>query len=211
MPDHSPNDASQESGGDSALPRRRGPTETPPDASTLGVKILLGSLAMLFGATLLGYAVTRWRNPGWQGYKIDGFEISIGVSTVAIVLVSLFMHLGLVAIQKGQSRALTRYMVLSGVAATAFLVSQTINWRELIAFHGGLSNAQDLSAFLFYGMTFLHALHVVGGVIPLVIVIRKAMRGEYAPDRFRGVYDCALYWHFIDGVWVVMAFAFLVS
>lgn len=172
---------------------------------------MLASLAMLFGATLLGFVVTRWGNPDWQGYKIEGFEIGLGVSTVAIVLVSLFMHLGLVAIQKGQFRALTRYMALSGVAATAFLVSQLVNWRELIAFHGGLSNAQDLSAFLFYGMTFLHALHVIGGVIPLAIVIRKAMREEYTPERFRGVYDCALYWHFIDGVWVVMAFAFLVS
>lgn len=204
-----PTDAPEEFGDDPARPR--GPTGTPPDASTLGVKILLGSLAMLFGATLIGYVWTRWGKEDWDGYKIEGFEFGLGLSTAAIVLVSLFMHLGLVSIQKGKYQALTRYMILAGLAAAAFLVCQIINWRHLIGFYGGIDKAQDLSAFLFYGMTFLHALHVVGGVIPLAIVIRNAAREHYAPARFRGVYDCALYWHFIDGVWVVMALAFLIG
>lgn len=204
-----PSEAPEEFGDDPA--RRRGPTETPPDASTLGVKILLISLTMLFGATLIGYVWTRWGKPDWSGYKVAGFEFGIGVSTGAILLVSLFLHLGLVAIQRGGYAALRRNLWLAAASAAAFLVSQVVNWNALIRFHGGLDRAQDLSAFLFYGMTFLHALHVLGGVVPLALVIRNAHREHYAPARYRGVYDCALYWHFIDGVWILMALAFLIG
>jgi cytochrome c oxidase subunit 3 len=50
----------------------------------------------------------------------------------------------------------------------------------------------------------LHAAHVVGGIILLALVARKAFRGGYDHEHHLGVHHAALYWHFLDIVWLVM-------
>ena len=205
--DSLPSDSSSfEDGPKPAVP----PMDTPPDASTLGVKILLVSLTMLFGATLVGYGITRYLNDTWGAYAIDGMEAGLTISTAAVLGISLSIHLGLKAIQRGGYRALKVWMSVASVLSVLFVVSQILNWRDLIAFHGDI-RVRDLSLFLFYGMTLLHALHVVGGWIPLFITTRNAFKERYAPARYRGVHDCGLYWHFIDAVWLVMAGVFLLG
>lgn len=184
--------------------------DTPPEASTLAVKFFLASLTMLFGATLIGYLVTRLTSKSWGAYNIEGLRLGLVISTVIIFGISACLHLGMRAIQDAGYAALKRYLSIACLLSLLFLVSQIHNWRALLIFHGGI-RTPDLSLFLFYGMTFLHALHVVGGYVPLAITTRKAWREDYGPARFRGVYNCALYWHFIDVVWVIMAVAFLIG
>lgn len=50
----------------------------------------------------------------------------------------------------------------------------------------------------------LHAAHVVGGLVPLGIVTGRALRGWYDARHAEGVRSCALYWHFLDVVWLTM-------
>ncbi|RMF77954.1 MAG: hypothetical protein D6744_10700 [Planctomycetota bacterium] len=57
---------------------------------------------------------------------------------------------------------------------------------------------------LFYFFSVLHALHIIGGFVPLLFVARNAFRGSYSRHRSRGVQYCAMYWHFLGFVWLIM-------
>ncbi|MFH0982206.1 MAG: cytochrome c oxidase subunit 3 [Planctomycetota bacterium] len=58
--------------------------------------------------------------------------------------------------------------------------------------------------FSFYLLTGLHGAHVIGGLVPLTVVTTKAFRGRYTRDYYPGVKYVAMYWHFLDVVWLVM-------
>ncbi len=187
--------------------RPRGPTGTPPDASTLLVKLfVLGTISMVFGASLVGYAITRYQVEEWDGYKIDGLYLGLVVSTIALALCSLFLHRGVRKARAGGTDV-AKNVFIAALFAVAFLVNQTSNWADLIRYHGGLLNERDISLFMFYALTWIHALHVLGGIVPFGFVIVNARKGRYRPGNTRGLENCALYWHYIDAVWVLIAIA----
>ena len=61
-----------------------------------------------------------------------------------------------------------------------------------------------LYSFTFYFLTALHAVHVLGGVLPLTVTTVRGALGRYGPDEHTGVHVMALYWHFLDAVWLVL-------
>jgi len=195
--------------------RSHGPMTAPPDASTFGVKIFLASLIMLFGATLLGYVVTRVQADTWTSFQVEGLRRSLVISTVLILLVSGALHFALHGIRYDHRDRLKFGVVVGTIFALLFLVNQFELWGSMLdrlkaqsdSVRVGDAKGGDLSVFLFFAMTVLHALHVLGGFIPLGIVIVKSFRNLYSGASFRGVWNCALYWHFIDGVWILMAIA----
>ena len=62
----------------------------------------------------------------------------------------------------------------------------------------------SLYGFTFYMLTGLHGVQVIGGLIPLAVVTFQAFRGRYTATDHRGVTYGAMYWHFLDGMWLVM-------
>jgi cytochrome c oxidase subunit 3 len=88
------------------------------------------------------------------------------------------------------------------VLGVAFLVSQTVNWFVLVA--AAFTPKANLYAFTYYLLTGLHALHVLGGLVPVGVVTARAFRGDYSAARHSGVEYAAMYWHFLDVVWVVL-------
>lgn len=216
---HDPSPEDFDRWGDPNAPRPRGPMVAPPDASTLGLKIFLISLAMLFGGTLIGYAITRIQARNWDDFQIDGLRRSLVVSTVLIVLVSACFHLAVQGIRYDRRDRLKLGLVVGAILALLFLVNQADVWFEMHSrlaaqmktVKVGRPEGGDLSVFLFFAMTILHALHVVGGFVPLAFVLVNAFRDRYSGASFRGVWNCALYWHFIDCVWILMAIALSVG
>jgi cytochrome c oxidase subunit 3 len=53
-------------------------------------------------------------------------------------------------------------------------------------------------------LTGTHALHVIGGLPPLAVALAKARAGRYSPQEHAGVVLCAMYWHALDAIWVVL-------
>lgn len=183
----------------------RGPMGTPPDASTTALKLFLASLSMLFGATLVGYVITRTQATGWDGSHLHRLRFGLVVSTLLLAATSGSLHFGLVRIRRDDFGGLVKGMLGAVLFATLFLVNQTVGWFALMRDVGG--QVKTLAVFLFYALTWLHALHVLGGYVPLFVVTRKALRRRYTAANFRGVFNCSLYWHFIDAMWVLIAIA----
>lgn len=174
----------------------------PPGTGTFGFLVLLISLAMLFGSSMLGYAYVRWHAPEWPPPGMPDLPKSLWLSTVIILACSVSIHGAVRAVRRDDQRGTRRSLVLTFVLGCLFLVMQTLNYASLAAMN--LTARTNLYGFTFYMMTFLHAVHVIGGLIPLGIVTRRAYDGRYSSFFHTGIRYQAMYWHFLDVIWLVI-------
>lgn len=171
--------------------------------SQLGMIIFLVSLGILFAATMVAYLVVRFKNVTWRTLDQPHLPYGLIGSTGIILAASVALGFATSAIRKNQVEAMKRALWASLALGLAFMAAQAVNWVQLS--HNNLPvNAKSLYAFTFYMLTGVHALHVVGGFVPLAICIHHAYRGDYSSLRWNGVKYCAQYWHFLDVVWIVM-------
>ncbi|TAM48312.1 MAG: heme-copper oxidase subunit III [Acidobacteria bacterium] len=181
----------------------------PIETGRLGMRLLVAALSMLFAASLVAYGLIRSRAAVWPPAGMPHLPATLWVSTVLILASSVTMQAAVRAVRAGRERALRAGMLLTTLLGVLFLVSQTLNWFALVAAH--LTAKANLYGFTFYILTGLHAAHVVGGLIPLAVVTARAFRGRYSAEFHPGVEYCAIYWHFLDVVWVVMFAVLMLS
>lgn len=167
-----------------------------------GVLILFASLGMLFGASMLGYVLTRTANAVWRTAHMPPLPYGLLGSTALLIGVSSSAQYALAAARHNQFERLNRALGLTAIFAGAFLVGQGFNWVYMLRGLG--ADARSLYAYTFYLLTGLHALHVLGGFAPLGIVLVRARRKEYTSSRHEGVKLCVQYWHFLGVVWLVL-------
>jgi heme/copper-type cytochrome/quinol oxidase subunit 3 len=94
---------------------------------------------------------------------------------------------------------------LAGVAlllGVGFLGMQAWAWIDL--WRAQLHVQDNLYAWSFYVLTGLHAAHVIGGLPPLMLVWWRARNGRYSAAHPEGAVYCAMYWHFLDAVWMAL-------
>lgn len=173
------------------------------EAGRFGVAVLIVSLTVLFAASMVGFLVVRAQTVAWRAEGLPPLPRGLWASTAAILAASLAVHGALRAARRDAQRALRFRMAATTALGGAFLLLQLWNWESLMA-SGMLPTTRSLYAFVFFVMTGLHAAHVVGGLVPLAIVTDRAFQGRYGPARHAGVLYCAMYWHFLDGVWLAL-------
>lgn len=174
----------------------------PPGSGALALNLFLMALGMFFAASVVGFLLIRARQPEWPPAGSPPLPGGLWLATFVLVAGSVAAQLALGAIRKGSQRGLR-----IGVAATLgltilFLAVQAMNWSELA--REGLTPGRNLYGFAFYMLTGLHAAHVVGGLVVLVLVASKAFRGGYSAGYHPGVRSAAVYTHFLTVVWIVM-------
>lgn len=178
------------------------------DAGRLGMVLFLLSLGMVFGATIIAYVVVRQQLMAENDWKPDdspGLPWLLLLSTVLLLSSSATMHAAVTSARRGCSgRTVGGWMSVTCVLVLAFLVSQVVVWTDLV--RSNLIFDESLYAWTFYILTGLHALHVLCGLPPLAITTRHAWQGLYGTDPVSrsGLWHCSAYWHFLDGVWVVL-------
>jgi cytochrome c oxidase subunit 3 len=120
-----------------------------------------------------------------------------------LLLVSLQLQLALGAIQSNRFTTCLARLRGATYAAAGFLFVQAWNARQLFASQGSSANR---TLFLFsYGLLVgLHAAHVLGGFVPLLIVQGKVVRRDYSSSRHAGLTFCVQYWHYLGVVWLVL-------
>ena len=184
--------------------------QTIPGAGTLGMAIFLVSLSVLFAASLVGFLVVRHQAAQWVPAGTPPLPFGLWVATLSIVVASGTMQAAVVAIRRGKQRGATRALAATLALGIAFLVVQGLNWWKMVAVDAVLAT-QSLYAFTFYMLTVLHAIHVVGGLIPLAVTTARARGGAYSWADHQGVRLMGMYWHFLGVVWVVLFVALLLS
>jgi len=118
--------------------------------------------------------------------------------TSVLLLSSFFMNRAEVEMTHGNRPAFLRNLFIVMVLGATFLVGVVgVEWQ--LAPFGPGDGAQGA---VFYSMTGFHALHVFTGLILLFIVWNNGRRGLYSVEKHWGVEACAVYWHFVDVVWI---------
>lgn len=186
------------------------------DAGKLGMWIFLVTLSLLFASTLVLYAIFRIQHPQWRGPDAPPLPAGLWTSTIVLVLSSGTMSLAVQSIRRGRRTWFLSAMIATTVLGIVFLVMQYFNWRDLFDAGFALKLRTDLEPTdpvavarqmpynHFYLMTGLHAVHVIGGIVPLVWVTLKGLMGYYRAEAHSGVRFCAMYWHFLDVVWLIL-------
>lgn len=189
------------------------PALQPPDTSKegatrqLGMLVFLGSVTSLFIATLAAVVITRIFSQQWPGERIRELRGGLLISTVCLALCSLSLWHAQRALEHNRERKLIQGLWAAGGFALLFLAAQGQNMLHAWSL---LHATEDLYAFTFSLITGVHALHIVGGFVPLAIVIYRASQREYSSSRSQGVRLCAQYWHFLGAIWLVILVVLLV-
>ena len=182
-------------------PDRKGPAAVE-GAGRLGTWLLIASLGMLFAAALVGYLIVRMRAPEWPPPGSPPIPGGVWASTAILAALSALLVAAERAIRSGRAETLVRMLTGSDLLALAFLASQLGCWMQLAA--DSVLPQQSLLVWGFYTLTFLHALHVVAGIVPLVLVTIRAHRGRYTAADHDGVHFVGMYWHFLFVTWVAI-------
>lgn len=183
----------------------------PQRTSTIAMWLFLVALAMLFAASMLGYVMIR---TGWFGNQASPppergalkMPLSLWVSTLTILLASITMHLGVSAVRREKQGLLKGYLIATLALSVAFILVQAPSLFIVLSDHHRLiasGSGNRLYGLVFF-LVLVHALHVIGGLIYLLMVMMKAYAGKYDHEHYIGVRHAALYWHFLDVVWIVM-------
>jgi len=173
--------------------------------SSAQLLVILGfvTIGVLFAASLVGYVVTRLQVERWRPEGAPGLPGGLAGSSALLVGVSASMHHAFTSLRSNRQDALLRGLWLGLAFATAFLVGQAFNWFQMFRAHAELGD-RSLFAFTFYLLTGLHAAHVLGGFVPLGIVLHRAKAREYSSSRVDGVRFCVWYWHYLGVIWLVL-------
>lgn len=179
------------------------PTHAPPHgAGWLILGLFLASLGVGFGAILAFYFLMRAQADVWPPPGTPALPPALWLSTAILLASSGTMHRAVLSLRRACLGPFRAWLLATCALAIAFLISQVANWFLAVA--AQLPPGRNMYATTFYLMTGLHGLHVLGGLVPLGWVTHRAFRGAYTPERFQGLKYCAVYWHFVDVVWLVM-------
>jgi cytochrome c oxidase subunit III len=123
--------------------------------------------------------------------------------TVCLLSSSFFIYLAEHAITHGRMGAFKLWWSVTFVLGAIFLIGTGMEWDKLIT-HDHLTIATNLFGTTFYSLVGLHASHVIIGLIMLLITLVFAVTGKLNVTHAERVKVLALYWHFVDAVWVVV-------
>jgi cytochrome c oxidase subunit 3 len=122
------------------------------------------------------------------------------VVTSMLLMSSFFMNRAEIAVGAGDREGFLRNVLLTLGLGTLFLIGVVFVEWPLAAQH--ISPADGVAGTVFFTMTGFHAFHVLTGLIFLLVIASNARNGHYTPERHYAVEACAIYWHFVDVVWV---------
>lgn len=165
----------------------------------------MAGLGVLFAAGIVLYLIVRNSAPQWPPPGAPGLPETLLLSTGVIVVSSITIQFALNAIRRDSSLGLLTGLGFTLVLGCVFIASQLTGWREM-----GLLDMRSLDppvrqyVAVFIFLTVLHALHVVGGVIPLIVCTAAAGRNVYSAHDHQGVTNLVRYWHFLGAVWLVL-------
>lgn len=185
---------------DTTAPARDSTAEAVADEShrspgLLGMWIFLAADALSFAALLIAYAVLRARAAAWPDAAAR-LDLPLGGALTYILLASsTTMGLAVGAARSGRGQLAARWLWATIALGACFVAGQAFEWRAL-ATHG-IGIARDQAAASYYVCTGWHGVHVLAG---LAILLGRTRAAAHA-DKLA---VAALFWHFVDAVWIVV-------
>jgi len=179
-----------------------------------GVWLFLIMLAVFFLSSILLYVIyvaLRLAPEAIQRPQAFLLPKSFLPSTVLLIGVSGCLEWALRSAVKDRSNEVRIATLASLILGLLFMAIQSEGMYKLIVAAAAVKSSGNSMYALTFVLAFLHALHVVGGIIALVSTAFNAYRDKYDHERSLGLRFCTLYWHFLDVVWVLMMVCFVIT
>lgn len=170
----------------------------------LGIWLFLASEVMLFGALFSSYVLLRVNAISWPTGS-DVLNVPLGaLNTVILISSSVTMVLSWAALKEQKFGKFRMNLALTILLSLCFMVVKTIEYRA--KFSHGIFPAESTYFAIYFTLTGLHALHIIGGVIVnLYLLLPGAKMWKTNPEQFTNRIEISgLYWHFVDLVWIFL-------
>jgi cytochrome c oxidase subunit 3/cytochrome o ubiquinol oxidase subunit 3 len=168
-----------------------------------GLVTFLVSEVALFGTLIVVYVFYLGKDVVGPT-PAEALSLGLVVCTTACLLASSgTVHVAEKALHRGDQNGFVLWWLGTIVLGALFLGGTAYEWYGLIVDHG-LTISRNLFGTTYYTLVGLHALHVTGGVTIMLIVLGLALRRQVTAANQAGVGLVSWYWHFVDGVWVVV-------
>jgi cytochrome c oxidase subunit 3 len=200
-------------------------TSTGLDNRKIAIWAFIGSECMLFGSLISTYLIYKgrsltgpfpheaWTDPSTHQVFKPILNIPVtSASTFVLLMSSLAMVLALAAVQNknlpkrtvgekilGSSKL---WLLMTAILGATFLGFQAFEFTSFV--HEGLTIRTNLFGSSFFTLTGFHGAHVTAGVIWLLSLLMIDIKRGLGPDDALNVDICALYWHFVDVVWIAI-------
>jgi cytochrome c oxidase subunit 3 len=163
--------------------------------------VAMGGIIMMFAGLTSAYIVKK-NQSSWLQFDLP---MEFYYSTAVIVLSSISMFLCAKAIKAGKISQYKTMISITAMLGIVFILLQYLGFKDLqarnIAIVGPKSNSA--ASFLFV-ITFLHMMHVLGGVIALIVFWVKALKSIVGKSSLMSVEVLGTYWHFVGVLWIYL-------
>jgi len=166
--------------------------------ATIGLGVFLAVVSSLFMLFISAYLM-RMQVADWAEMPTPKV---LWFNTGVLILSSVALQYAQVAARRGRMGGVGDGLIAGGLFAFAFLIGQLFAWQQLNA-AGYFLAANPANAF-FYLLTGLHGLHLLGGLVALGLTADKWWRGFELGQVRLSVKLCAIYWHFLLLLWLVL-------
>ena len=185
------------------------------EASTLGMWMFLSTEILFFGGMFCAYAIYRvLYEPAWvEGAHHQNLMMGT-INTIVLIGSSLTMALAVWAAQLGRRLATVAFLVATLILGSVFLGIKAFEYHAHFeeglfpgvhfTYQSPLAAKVQLFMVFYFGLTGLHALHMIIGAGLLLYFIWRAWRGDFGPEYYSPVEIMGLYWHFVDIVWIFL-------
>ncbi|MCM0606772.1 MAG: cytochrome c oxidase subunit 3 family protein [Xanthomonadaceae bacterium] len=185
------------------------------EASKQGLWVFLVNEVLFFAGLFVAYAIYRILNPDLmhEAHKYLNWKLG-ATNTVVLICSSLTMALGVTAAQKGQQKKSANLILVTILLACVFLVIKYFEYMHkihegllpggLFSYHEPIHPKAPQFFSVYFVLTGLHGIHVIGGIVVLAWIYMRTLRGEFTDKYFTPVECTGLYWHFVDLVWIYL-------
>jgi heme/copper-type cytochrome/quinol oxidase subunit 3 len=172
------------------------------DSRKMGFWAFIGSECLLFGSLISTYLVYQGRSvSGPTPAEILNIPVT-SISTFDLLMSSLWMVLALAAVQRGDMKWAKVWLLGVAIGGAIFIGFQVYEFTSFV--REGLTLQANLFGCTFFILTGTHGAHVTVGVLWMLTLWYRAMRGKLGPEHAMTVEIAGLYWHFVDVVWIVI-------
>jgi cytochrome c oxidase subunit 3 len=172
------------------------------DLAWWGMIFFIASEALIFANLIAAYLYLEIRKGGGWVVPSDTGLIFPLINTVILLSSSFPAHIAGTAIAKGNQRATRLGFLFAIILGAIFLGGQVYEYSGL--FGNNFTPQASVFGSSFFTLTGFHGLHVTVGLIFLIIVLVRTMRGHFTRQKHFAIEAAEMYWHFVDGVWVVV-------
>jgi cytochrome c oxidase subunit 3 len=172
---------------------------SPVPAAKLGLGVFLAVISSLFALFISAYVMRMHMAGDWKPVPEPGL---LWVNTAVLIASSVALQRAHAAAERRDLAALKTGLLVGGLAVLAFLAGQLLVWRQLN--DAGFYLAANPANSFFYLITAVHGLHMLGGVVALGRTSARVWRNGEPDEIGPSLGLCALYWHFLLVVWLVL-------